>query len=59
MACTVSYAETCLCWPPLVPFNVAQFVRVANLWTPSGTMKIEPCTIICANVHFRVQRQVV
>jgi len=33
-------------------------IQVTNLWKPLGTMEIKMCTINCANVQFRVQKQV-
>jgi hypothetical protein len=66
-----SYSETCLCWPPLVPFTAAQLTPLANLWKPNGTTKLKLCNYhFCKrrvqsaetggpNVQFRVQRQVV
>jgi hypothetical protein len=42
-----------------VPFKAAELIQVANLWKPLNTKKIELYGITCANVQFRVQKQVV
>ena len=43
----------------LLPLKAAHLLQVVNLWKPNDTMKIEMCTMTCANVEFIVQRKVV
>jgi hypothetical protein len=44
---------------PLVPLKAAQLTQVVNLWNLPDTTKSELCASTCANVQFRVQRQLV
>lgn len=46
-------------WQLLAPFKAAQVIQIAILWKTVTIMKTEMCTITCANVQFKVQRQVV
>jgi len=45
--------------PPSVTFVDFQLIQVVNLLKPLDTIKIELWAVTCADVQFRVQRQVV
>jgi hypothetical protein len=44
---TVWQSETRICWPSLVPFKGARFIRVANVWKPLYVTKIDLYTHLC------------
>jgi len=59
MHCEISNSFVITRSPPLVTFIDVQLLQVVNLLKPFDTIKIELRTIACADVQFRVQRQVV